>query len=89
MRRPVVVWTSPLDCCDICGTRFGFPPVASPVMFDAALKSGPWANVCEPCFNLDGKGLGTGLGQRYELQVTGTPPQIAWIATGGIEGLDN
>ncbi len=90
MRRPVVIWTSPLECCDECSKRFGRGPDASPVMYDAATKFGPWGNFCEPCFKRLGKGLGTGLGQKYELQdIQGEEPKRAWIATAGIEGIVN
>ena len=90
MRRPAIIWTSPLSCCDICGKRFGQGEDASPVMYDANLKGGPWGNVCEADFKLYGKGLGTGLGQRYELQTLPDSDQRAWIGTAGFEGmLDN
>lgn len=38
-----------------------------PAVVDGKTRSGPWANMCEPCFALHGVGLGTGLGQRFIL----------------------
>lgn len=29
---------------------------------------GPWANMCERCFEECGVGLGTGIGQKYNLE---------------------
>lgn len=37
---------------------------AVPAMFDGRTRMGPWANMCEPCFIVDGVGLGLGIGQR-------------------------
>ncbi len=34
--------------------------------YDAKTKMGPWANMCEACFQEVGIGLGTGLGQKFE-----------------------
>lgn len=86
MRNTKFVWLSPLDRCDCCGKRFGAS--ASATMYDAATITGPWANLCQPCFNRLGKGLGTGLGQRYELQTDGQG-KTAWVGTAGFEGLNN
>lgn len=33
-------------------------------VYDGKTKSGPWANMCEPCFTIHGVGLGEGRGQR-------------------------
>lgn len=45
--------------CDICGKE------CEQVFYDAATKMGPWAVMCEECFDKFGKGLGTGIGQEY------------------------
>lgn len=34
---------------------------------DGATKIGPWADMCESCFKQHGVGIGTGMGQRYEV----------------------
>ena len=62
-----VIWVSPLNGCDICGKEF------VNIMYDACVSDrlfGPkqWGNVCHECFLLGGGRLGTGLGQKYELQ---------------------
>lgn len=44
--------------CDFCGAE---------AQFDAKTTSGPWANMCLPCYKVHGVGLGTGLGQRLYL----------------------
>lgn len=51
-----------LPTCDVCQTK-----TAS---YDAATKYGPWAYMCEGCFEVHGTGqLGLGLGQRLEVEV--------------------
>lgn len=53
-------WLSPVpEVCDMCKSKFGKH------FYDAATIYGPWANLCEPCFDTFGKGLGIGLGQKY------------------------
>lgn len=39
-----------------------------PAMVDGKTRSGPWANMCEDCFDRFGVGLGTGRGQRLLLR---------------------
>lgn len=41
------------------------------VFIDGATKGGPWANMCPRCHSLMGRGLGTGLGQKYVKQDDG------------------
>lgn len=41
--------------CDICG---------KPAEYDGRTIQGPWAYMCESCFNTHGVGLGTGIGQK-------------------------
>jgi len=48
------------------------------VMYDARTRRGPWGWLCQSCFNLEGIGLGIGLGQKYELQSDGR-----WLLTEG------
>ena len=47
-----------LPTCDFC------EKVAA---YDGATMMGPWANMCEECFELHGIGLGTGKGQKLIL----------------------
>ena len=54
-----ITYINPPETCDICHSQVG------DVMYDAKTVYGPWANMCENCFNTIGVGLGTGLGQRY------------------------
>ena len=57
-----VVWTSS-STCDICRKDCGS------VLYDAVTKYGPWATMCEDCWNKHSiHALGPGLGQRYELK---------------------
>lgn len=67
-----VYWLSPLNNCDVCGGKF------NSVMYDAKTSHGPWGNLCQTCFAFEGGRLGTGLGQKYELQKNGR-----WLKTGG------
>lgn len=41
---------SVLPKCDICG---------SPAVYDSPTKQGPWANMCETCYNRHKTGIGT------------------------------
>ena len=58
-------WMGKIEKCQICNHPFGN------TMYDANLRHVSWANVCEPCFNKFGQGLGTGKGQKYERQEDG------------------
>ncbi len=51
--------------CDLCGM-----PILQ-VFVDGKTRMGSWANMCLSCFKQDGVGLGTGLGQKYQLQTSG------------------
>lgn len=55
-----VTYINPPKECDVCHKPFGT------FMYDAKTAYGPWANMCEDCFNTVGVGLGTGLGQQYK-----------------------
>jgi cytochrome c553 len=48
--------------CDLCGLSI------LAVFVDGKTAMGPWANMCVYCHRANGCGLGTGKGQRYELQ---------------------
>jgi len=45
--------------------------------YDGKTVMGPWANMCTPCFERQGVGLGTGRGQRY---VVGVKPRESYRA---------
>jgi hypothetical protein len=51
----------PPKTCDICKKNL------VNVFFDAKTKMGPWANLCQDCFNKQGVGLGIGKGQKYTI----------------------
>jgi hypothetical protein len=68
--RKVWVGTPPTKC-DICAK----PIIA--VFVDGKTVMGPWGNMCLKCHMGRGVGLGTGKGQRYELQGT------EWVKTAG------
>jgi hypothetical protein len=51
----------PPKTCDICKKNL------VSVFFDAKTKMGPWANLCQDCFNKLGVGLGIGKGQKYTI----------------------
>jgi hypothetical protein len=39
-----------------------------PAKYDGKTKRGPWANMCEECFQVHGVGLGLGRGQELILE---------------------
>jgi hypothetical protein len=47
--------------CSHCSSEF------DDTMFDAKTVFGYWGNLCRPCFEEFGVGLGTGRGQEYKL----------------------
>lgn len=47
--------------CQICGL------LLKEVFIDGRIKAGPWAIMCEDCHSKMGAGLGTGSGQKYDL----------------------
>lgn len=47
--------------CDLCKEDI------KDVFYDAKTKMGPWANMCNECYNQYGVGLGMGKGQKYLL----------------------
>jgi len=62
MKQPKMWLSRPPDKCEIEGE------VITDVFIDGATIMGPWACMCPSCHNRFGKGLGLGLGQRYEKQ---------------------
>ncbi|KFH18447.1 hypothetical protein IB60_17225 [Brucella abortus LMN1] len=69
MTKAPLYWQSPIAACDVCSIVF--PKAPGTEMYDARTRAGPWANMCRCCFNFEGLGLGTGLGQKYVLQEDG------------------
>ena len=47
-----------LPNCDFCG---------KPAKYDGKTNIGPWANMCQVCFKVNGTGLGLGFGQELVL----------------------
>lgn len=58
-----------LPDCDIHTFNKNQPGV--PAAYDGKTWLGPWANMCEGCFAVNGVGLGLGKGQRLILRTTG------------------
>jgi hypothetical protein len=60
--KPVKYWmgTRPTRC-DICNQRL------ISYFIDGATR-GPWALMCGTCHKIHGRGLGLGLGQKYDLE---------------------
>lgn len=53
--------------CDTCNHEI----TSEKVYYDARLPRGPWATLCQVCFDYFGCKLGTGSGQKYELTASG------------------
>ena len=47
--------------CDFCQCDV----TTKPYFVDGTTRQGPWACMCPDCFTLHGRGLGTGVGQKY------------------------
>lgn len=62
-------YVSSLPDCDIHKYDRATPGV--PAKYDGRTRRGPWANMCGPCFEVNGVGLGTGRGQEL---IVGEPP---------------
>lgn len=63
MANKKVFWTGELeDSCQLCNKPFGY------TMYDSVTPSGLWGNICDRCFGRYGGRIGTGFGQKYELQ---------------------
>lgn len=61
-----VTYIDPPETCNICGDKF-----LDGVMYDCKTVHGPWANLCSNCYKIYGVGLGTGLGQKYQRDLSG------------------
>ena len=68
----VIKFINPPDVCDVCHGPFGT------FMYDGKTVYGPWACMCNTCFDVIGVGLGTGLGQQYIRDEAGD-----WIKNAG------
>ena len=68
--------------CDMC--KLGPYPRTAPAYADGKTEMGPWANMCQPCFDHYGIGLGLGLGQ--ELLLPGNAPNKEADCKGEGEG---
>jgi hypothetical protein len=71
MRKPVVWVGAAPACCDLCKETI------AKVFYDARTRFGPWACLCQACFDLDGVGLGTGRGQKYRQLTDGRFYKVA------------
>lgn len=59
-----VKWVGDLPWCDICTTwRKPIDPERRAI-YDGKTTKGPWAYMCQECFDKFGVGLGLGVGQR-------------------------
>jgi len=62
---------TPPKTCQVCPTSL------TKVFYDARTRQGPWAYLCDDCFeNLTSGRLGTGFGQKYEVQPNGTAVKV-------------
>lgn len=69
-------WLSPLGGFDDFDNPYSFE--VGSVMYDAKTKLGPWANMTQESFDLHGFGkLGTGFGQKYQLDSDGKWYKVA------------
>jgi len=67
-------WCSPAPkACDLCGK-----PVTK-TFIDGKVRGSSWACMCRTCWAFNGVGLGTGKGQRYDLDKASG----LWLKTGG------
>lgn len=65
--------------CDLCDHEFEDGQFA----YDAKITNGPWATMCHICWKQQtGQQLGTGLGQRFRVEVSeqGT---VTWTKVAG------
>ncbi len=53
--------------CDMCRKKFK----TDDVFIDGKTQGGPWADMCEDCFEQHGIGLGLGKGQKYQVSKSG------------------
>lgn len=60
MEKPKKKWLGDPPFCDFCGEW-----TAGSTFVDGKTKMGPWAVMCEGCFEKFGVGVGPGSGQRF------------------------
>jgi hypothetical protein len=66
IKRHEAVVVTQEKTCDICQLKDGIAGVVATV--DGKTIDGPWANMCDQCFEHYGIGLGLGKGQRLIVQ---------------------
>ena len=64
------VYISHKPMCDI--HKYMLNDANVPAAYDGKTTDGRWANMCESCFEENGVGLGTGMGQKF---IFGEPPE--------------
>ena len=64
-------WIGEITSCDLC-----HGPFRGDVMYDANV-GGPWGNICQRCFDMNGCNLGIGRGQKYQKNSNGRWKKIA------------
>jgi hypothetical protein len=74
--KPVRYWMGSIGETD----DFGAP--IKDVFVDGVTTQGPWAIMSPASHRMYGRGLGTGLGQRY-VKVLGSDQKIRWMKTEG------
>ena len=78
MTSPITWAGSTPSACDLCSRPLGAGQGKSKTFYDAKTRMGPWGCLCQGCFRTNGLGVGTGLGQRFELR-----PDGRWHKTAG------
>jgi len=62
---------SPPATCDVCSVPIGDTFIDGKTAYGPWANMRPWANMCPGCHRDNGSQLGTGKGQRYQLQPSG------------------
>lgn len=65
-------WLGADNECNLCQAQL------TDFLIDGATRMGPWAVMCPTCHGKFGRGLGTGLGQRY-----GKTAEGRWLKVAG------
>lgn len=69
---PATYWLSPVNATDDFGAEI------DDTIYDGATTMGPWALMAPKSFRRYGRGVGTGVGQRYNKQ-----PDGKWLKVEG------